>query len=187
MIVRNGTARVNVGDNVSIGDLLVEGVMEGKYTGPRNVNSDADIYLISTYEKQRKEPFIQEIEERTGNEEKNVEIYINNFKIFFNKGVPKFEKCDTIRTYKKVKLFSNYYVPIEIVNITNYEVKKSFKTYTEKELTEKITNDLQEELEQIIDISDMSKVNQEVISEASLDGVTVKVICSVEEKIGTKE
>ena len=35
MIVRHGTARVNVGDLVSVGDMLVEGVMEGKYTGIR--------------------------------------------------------------------------------------------------------------------------------------------------------
>lgn len=74
MVIRNGTARVNVGDTVSSGDLLVEGIMEGKYTGIRNVNSDADIYIVSKYEKVKKEAFIQEIEERTGNEEKNVEI-----------------------------------------------------------------------------------------------------------------
>ena len=112
MVVRNGTARVNVGDEVHKGDLLVEGVMEGKYTGIREVRSDADIYLVSTYEKERKEAFIQQLQERTGNMEKNVEIYLHNFKIFFKKGVPKFENCDTIRTYKKVKLFSNYYIQI---------------------------------------------------------------------------
>lgn len=187
MIVRNGTARVNVGDQVSVGDILVEGIMEGKYTGIRGVNSDADIYSVSMYEKEKKEAFIQENEERTGNEEKNVEIYINNFKIFFNKGVPKFENCDTIRAYKKVKLFSNYYIPIEIVNITNYELEKSYKTYTEAELTEKITNSLRDELNQELNISDFSNVKEEVSSTVDAEGVTVKVVYSVEEKIGTKE
>lgn len=187
MIVRNGTARVNIGDTVNIGDMLVEGVMEGKYTGIREVNSDADIYCVSVYEKEKKEAFIQQIEERTGNEENNVEIYINNFKIFFNKGVPNFENCDTIRTYKKVKLFSNYYIPIEIVKVTNFELEKYFKTYTEEELTEKITNDLQNALNQELDISDLSNVDTEVTSTVDTDGVTVKVDYSVEEKIGTKE
>lgn len=175
------------GDEVSVGDLLVEGVMEGKYTGIREVNSDADIYLKSTYEKEKKEAFIQEIVERTGNVEKNVEIYINNFKIFFNKGVPNFKNCDTIRAYKKVKLFSNYYIPIEIVNVTNFEQEKVFKTYTEEELTEKITNELQEEFNKELNISDSAKINQDVISVADTEGVTVKVIYEIEEKIGTKE
>lgn len=32
IIVQNGTARVNVGDEVKVGDLLVEGIMEGEHT-----------------------------------------------------------------------------------------------------------------------------------------------------------
>lgn len=187
MVVRNGTARVNVGDTVSVGDILVEGVMEGQYTGIREVNSDADIYLVSRYEKEKKEAFIQENNERTGEMEKNVEIYIHNFKIFFNKGVPKFKNCDTIKTYKKMKLFSNYYIPIEIVNVTNFELEKGYKTYTEAELTEKITKTLQDELNEELNISDFNQVKQEVSSVKDDEGVTVKVVYSVEEKIGTKE
>lgn len=187
MVVRNGTARVNVGDHVSVGDILVEGVMEGKYTGVRNVASDADIYVVSTYEKSRKEAFIQKIQERTGNFEKNVEIYIKNFKINFKKTLPKFEKCDTIRAYKKVKLFSNYYIPIEIVNITDFELVESFRTYTETELTEKLIKDLKEELDKELEISDSTTVKSREESEADSQGVTVKVTYEVEEKIGTKE
>ncbi len=175
------------GDSVSVGDLIVEGVMEGKYTGLREVVSDADIYVVSTYEKERKEAFIQQTEERTGNSEKNVEIYLHNFKINFKKGHPKFENCDTIKTYKKIKLFSNYYIPIEIVNMTHFELEKSFKSYTEEELTQKITESLQEEFCQETAISDLSKVQQNVTSVADENGVRVKVTYSVEEKIGTKE
>lgn len=161
--------------------------MEGQHTGIREVNSDADIFVVSKYEKEKKEAFIQENSERTGKMEKNVEIYLNNFKIFFNKGVPKFKNCDTIRTYKKVKLFSNYYIPIEIVNVTNFELEKGYKTYTEAELTEKITKTLQDELNEELNISDFNQVKQEVSSVKDDEGVTVKVVYSVEEKIGTKE
>lgn len=170
-----------------VGDILVEGVMEGQYTGIREVVSDADIYAVSHYEKEKKEAFIQEISERTGKEEKNVEIYLNNFKINFKKGVPKFENCDTIRTYKKVKLFSNYYIPIEIVNVTNFELEKSFKTYTEEELKEKLTKALQDELNQELAISEDTKIEQNVTSVTDETGVTVKVMYELEEKIGTKE
>jgi len=175
------------GDEVSVGDLLVEGVMEGQYTGIREVNSDADVYILSTYEKIRKEAYIQEVSERTGEMSKNVEIYIKNFKINFKKSIPNFKKCDTIRVYKKLKLFSNYYIPIEIINITNYELEKYFKTFTEEELTEKITNELQNELDRELQISNSSQVSKEVTQDVEEDGITVKVIYSVEEKIGTKD
>lgn len=170
-----------------VGDILVEGVMEGQYTGIREVVSDADIYVVSHYEKEKKEAFIQEISQRTGKEEKNVEIYIKNFKINFKKGVPKFENCDTIRTYKKVKLFSNYYIPIEIVNVTNFELEKSFKTYTEEELKSKLTKALQEELDQELAISEDTKIEKNVTSVTDETGVTVKVMYELEEKIGTKD
>lgn len=187
MVVRNGTPRVNVGDEVAKGDLLVEGIMEGKYTGVREVHSDADIFILKKYEKQKKEPFIQQIQEKTGNQENFVEIYINNFKIFFNKGVPKFKKCDTIRTYKKMKLFSNYYIPIEIVKITNFEVNESFRIYAESELIEKVTKELQNELNQNLNLRDFCNIQEEVTSETDENGVTVKVVYLTEEKIGTKE
>lgn len=161
--------------------------MEGQYTGVREVNSDADIYVTNIYQKEKKETFIQQISEKTGNEEKNVEIYINNFKINFKKGVPKFENYDTIKAYKKVKLFSNYYIPIEIVTITNSELEKNFRNYTEEELTEKITSELQEELQEELKLSDLSNVQKNVISVADGDGVTVSIEYLIEEKIGTKD
>ena len=87
-----------------------------------------------------------------------------------------------------MKLFSNYYIPIEIVNITHYELEKNFKTYTEEELTAKITNLLQKEFEEEVELSqEESQVETKVDSVADEDGVTVKVIYSVEEKIGTKD
>ena len=62
-----------------------------------------------------------------------------------------------------------------------------FKTYTEKELVEKITNELQNELDNELNISDSSQVSKSVAKDVEEDGVTVKVIYSVEEKIGTKD
>ena len=187
IVVRSGTARVQVGDTVQKGDILVEGIMEGKYTGIREVNSDADIFVKSTYQKEKKEAFVQKISERTGAKQKSYEIYLNNFKFFFNKGVSNFKKCDTIRVYKKVKLFSNYYIPVEIVENTEFELDENFKTYTEEELTEKIANELKEELNKQLNLSEDDKLEIQVDSIADDNGVTAKIVYSVEEKIGTKE
>lgn len=187
IVVQNGTARVAIGDDIKVGDILVEGVMEGQYTGNRYVHAEADIYANIYYEKERKESFIQEVDVKTGNEEKKVEISMNNFKINFNKGVSKFENYDTIRTCKKLKLFSNYYLPIEIAKITNIETQKEYKTYSEEELKEKITKELEEEIEVEFNISSFENAKKEIFVEQEEDGVKVKLVYEVQEKIGTEE
>lgn len=189
IIVQNGTPRVNVGDEVNPGDLLVEGVMEGKYTGIRNVHAEATILGKIYYEKEKFETFIQEVEEKTGNEEKKIEIYIHNFKINFNKGVSKFENYDTIRTNKKVRLFSNFYIPVEIVKIQNIELEKSYKKFSEEELKNKIEQELSQKLEEEYEISkyQTDDVKKDVIVEKQENGLKVKVVYEIHEKIGTSE
>ena len=189
IVVQNGTARISVGDEVKEGDLLVEGIMEGKYTGIRYVHAEADIYAKTHFEKEKKEAFIQDIDVKTGNEEKKYEIYINNFKINFNKGVSNFENYDTIRANKKIKLFSNYYVPINFVKITNSEIKKEKKEYTKEELKDKIEKELTEELDEEIGISnfEQNQVEKKVLTQDEPNGINVKVIYEIQEKIGTKE
>lgn len=186
IVVQNGTVRINVGDEVKENDLLVEGVMEGKYTGNRFVHAEATILGKIYYEKEKKETFIQELEEKTGNTEKKREIYINNFKINFNKGVSNFENYDTIRTSKKLKLFSNFYIPIEIVTIENFEWKKTYKQFTEEELKDKLEKSLTNALEEEYKISEYPSdmVEKEVVVENEIDGLRVKVIYAVQEEIG---
>ena len=47
---QNGTAVVNVGDEVQKGDILIAGYMEGKYTDTRYVHSLGEVYAIINYE-----------------------------------------------------------------------------------------------------------------------------------------
>ena len=186
IVVQNGTARVNVGDEVKQGDLLVEGVMEGKYTGIRQVHAEASIYGKILYEKSKKESLIQEIEKNTGNEEKKIEINLNNFKIILPKGVSKFENYDTIKTNKKLKLFSNFYLPISITKINLIEKEKEYKNYGQEELIEKIKKELEEELKEEHSLQD--KEIEELLETNVENGiVNVKVTFIVQEEIGTKE
>lgn len=189
IVVQSGTARVNVGDEVKQGDLLVEGVMEGQYTGTRFVHSEADIMGKFYYQKEKFETFEQYQKIETGNREEKKEIYLNNFKINFNKGVSKFENYDTISSSKKIKLFSDFYLPIEIKNNTNIEFVKETKSYSEEELKDKIINELEKELESEYKLSqyiDEFK-KREVIVNKEKDGLAIKLIYEVQEEIGRKE
>lgn len=186
IIVQNGTARVTVGDTVQEGDLLVEGVMEGQYTDTRQVHAEATIYGKIMYEKTEKESLIQEIEKTTGNEEKKIEINLNNFKIILPKGVSKFENYDTIKTNKKLKLFSNFYLPLSITEIKFVEKQKEYKIYTEEELIEKMKKEIGEKLKE--EYSLQGDNIEELLETNVQDGsVEVKVTYIAEEEIGTKE
>ncbi|MBO5397416.1 MAG: sporulation protein YqfD [Clostridia bacterium] len=187
LIVKQGTARVAVGDKVKKGDLLVEGVMEGKYTGIRQVHAMADIEVKKYAEKEEKQNLVQQIETKTGNEEKNLEIKFHKFKINFNKRLSKFEKYDTIKTTKKLKFFSNYYLPIEVSKITYLEKNLEQKEYTVPELTDKIKLELEQKLNEELGLENADNVEKNV--EVNVEGqeVYVKLIYIMYEKIGTKE
>ena len=189
MIVQNGTARVAVGDEVKKGDLLVEGVMEGTYTGQRQVHAEATIFGKIFYSKERKECLLQNEKIKTGNEEEKIEICINNFKINFNKGVSKFEKYDTITTNKKLKLFSDFYFPIYLKKYTNVEYQTRQKKYTENELKEKMVKELEEELENEYKISEYEEKykKREIITNLEDESLTVKLVYEIQKEITAKE
>lgn len=184
--VQNGTAVVKEGDIVKAGDILVLGYLEGKYTGIRYVHAKADIEAKIWYSKKEKVFLKQQIQVPTGATEEKYTLNINNFKINFYKTLSKFKNYDTINENKKLKIFSNFYLPIEITKKTNYEYKYEEKTYTEEELTkiteEKIEKELEEEILQKENI-----INKQTNIYPNEDYIEVEVIYEVLENIGSKD
>lgn len=188
IIVQNGTARVKEGDIVKQGDLLVEGIMESEHMENRLVHSEATIYGKNYYTKSRKELFLQNNTIKSGKEEKRYEICINNFKLNFNKRLSKFENYDTINESKKIKIFSNYYFPLEIRKTTNFELKLEEKNYQEEELKDKIISELKDEFEQEYSISKYDEENVKCFEEEIVEnnGIYIKLTYELQEEIGTK-
>ena len=184
--IQNGTSAVKVGDIVKPGDILVSGHMEGKYTGYRYVHSQADIEAKVWYSKKEKFFLNQEIQVPTGATEKKYTLNLNNFKINFYKTLSKFKNYDTINESKKIILFSNFYLPIEIIKTVNYEYNKQQRTYTEEELVEIATDKLEEDLNEEIDNKD-SIVNKQVNIYPGDGYIEVEIIYEVLENIGRKE
>lgn len=147
IIAQNGTAKVKVGDKVEQGQILIQGTMEGKYTGIRYVHSLGEVKGIVQYIKTEQFPLKEEQNVKTGNREEKYRIKINNFQINFYKTLSKFKIYDTIEENKKFRIFSNLYLPISVTKITNEELEKISKEYTIEEATEKGTQKLEEEIE----------------------------------------
>lgn len=186
IVVHSGTPRVEIGAEVKKGDILVEGVMEGAHLGNRPVHADANVTGVIYFQKEKKEAFLQNQKIETGNMEIKREICINNFKINLNKRLSNFENYDTIYSNHRIKLFSNFYLPIEIKKIKNTEIKNELVEYNENELKDKIEKELEEELEKEYNISNYENKTKDVEVNLEPDGIRLKVIYEIKEEIGTK-
>ena len=184
--VQNGTANVKVGDTVNIGDVLVNGWIEGKFTGIRYVHSLAEIEAKVWYTESIKIPYNATETKYTGNEEEKYGIKFNNFQINFTKKYSKFKIYDTIETENKIKLFSDFYLPISIVKTTYKEQEKVEKTYTVEEAKNIGIKQLEEKLDGKIENKD-NIVNKNINTYEQADGVLVYVTYEVLENIGTNE
>lgn len=183
---QTGTANVKVGDTVNVGDTLINGWMEGKYTGIRYVHAKGEIEAKVWYTKHKKISYKTTERKITGNEEELYSIKFNNFKINLHKGVSKFEIYDTIETENKFKLFSDFYLPISIIKTTNKEVKEEEKKYEIDEAKNIGIQELEAELDAEIENKD-AIVNKNVNTYEKEDGVDVYVTYEVLEEIGTNE
>ena len=184
--VQNGTALVKVGDIVKKGDVLVNGKIQGKYTEAIPVHANADIEAKVWYSKKEQRNYRQNIEENTGNEETKYRIKINNLEINLYKTLSNFEKYDTIIENKKISLFSNFYLPVEIVKITNKEKQNYEIFYGKEELKNKITDDLEKELKASIP-RETNIINRYINIGEQDTCLNVEVVYEAVERIGTKE
>ena len=184
--VQNGTATVKVGDIVEKGMTLVNGYLEGKYTGTRYVHGAAEIEAKIWYTKKEKASLVQQIAVQTGNEEKKYSIKFKKNKINLFKTRSKFEKYDTINEDKKLMLFSNFYLPIEIIKTTNKEYVLQEITYTEEQVIEILTKKLKKELLQ--EIKEQNNIVNTNINTNLEDGyVEVEVTYEVLENMGIEQ
>lgn len=181
-----GTSVVKEGDLVKKGSILIGGWMEGKYTGVRYVHGAGKVMGKVWYTETARVQLKEEKIEKTGKEEKKYRINFNNFQINLYKTLSKFEKYDTIYTDKKVKIFSDFYLPVSFTECNNFETISKTEEYTQEEAKniaiERAEKKLAEQVTNSDDIQD-KKIN--VIT--TNDYVEVEVIYEVLENIGTEE
>lgn len=183
---QTGTANVKVGDTVNIGEVLINGWMEGKYTGIRYVHAKGEIEAKVWYTKYKRIEYKTTERRLTGNEENKYSLKINNFEINFNKRVSKFEIYDTIETENKFKIFSDFYLPISIKKITNNEIEEIEKIYNNEEAKNLGIEQLQRELDEEIEEKE-NIVNKNINTYEDENGIDVYVTYEILENIGTNE
>ncbi len=183
---QDGTANVKVGDTINEGETLINGWVEGKYTGIRYVHAKGEIQAKVWYTKHKFIEYNTTEKRETGNQEEKYAIKFNNFKINLGKGVSKFEIYDTIETENKFKIFSDFYLPISIVKTTNKEIENVQKKYNKEEAKMLGIKELEEELNNEIENKD-NIVNKNINTYENENGLDVYVTYEVLENIGTNE
>lgn len=182
-----GTPLVKKGDIVENGTKLISGTMEGKFTDIRYVHAKGEVQAKVWYTKRKKSSFTREVTKETGNEKNKYSIILNNFKINLYKSIPNFEKYDTINENKKLKLFSNFYLPITIQKDTYKELYNEKITYGKVELQNLLISELEQEFEQ--ENLDKDKITNKIVNSYQTDEDTIEIELTYEvlEKIGTEE
>ena len=183
---QNGTIAVKVGDTVNVGTTLINGWMEGKYTGIRYVHAKGEIQAKVWHTKSKKIQYNTTERTQTGNIENKYQIKINNFEINLSKRLSKFKIYDTIVEENKFKIFSDFYLPISLIKTTNKEVKEKQKKYEIEEAKNLGIQQLQDELDNEIENKEKI-VNKITNTYEKEDGVEVYVTYEVLEDIGTNE
>lgn len=180
---QNGTAIVNVGDEVSQGDVLIAGYMDGKYTDRRYVHSLGEVEAKVLYSETKAVELKKEIYKETGNMENKYEINFNKLKLKLYKNPSKYETYQSEKNVKNIKLFGDFYLPISITKITNKEEIKEEQNYTAEEATKATVEDLTKILDEKIQNKDLI-VDKNVETEEGENSVIVTLCYEVLEKIG---
>lgn len=183
---QNGIPAVQTDDIVTKGDILIAGWIEGKYTGTRYMHAEGEVKAKVWYTEKIKTPLKQVIESDTGNIEEKYKIKINNFTINFFKTLSKFEKYDTIETCNQIKIFSNFYLPIELIKITNSEKREDEITYGPEEAKQISIDKACEKIEDELD-GNPEVLQKYINTYVNNDYVEAEVTYEVLENIGTKE
>lgn len=183
---QNGIPVVKTDDIVTKGDILIAGWIDGKYTGTRYVHSEGEVKAKVWYTEKEQVTLDQVVEKDTGNSEQKYKIKINNFTINLFKTLSKFEKYDTIETCNQIKIFSNFYLPIELIKLTNMEKVEEKITYGIEEAKQISIQEASEKIEKRL------QNNQEILQKyvntyVNSDYVEAEVTYEVLENIGTKE
>ena len=182
----NGTPLVKEGDTIKEGTMLIGGYLEGKYTGVNYVHANGEVLAKVWYTQNEKVELNQVISSKTENQENKYSVRINNFTINFYKTLSKFKKYDTIEEEKKFKLFSQIYLPIEIIKKTNYELEEKQVSYTLEEAKELAVKNAKSKLDEQIK-SNENILNTYINYNETEKYIEAQVIYEVLEEVGTKE
>lgn len=117
IMVRSGLAQVKVGDEVTAGQLLVDGILpvvktDGSISGYNLVNADADVVLCYTESYYDEISFYEEEKTYTGESYREYYVRIGDKTLNFHWFLPSYEKSEMIQSFHQIELWEYFYLPV---------------------------------------------------------------------------
>lgn len=153
IIVRNGKARVKVGDTVKAGDVLVSGELPlyddfEALVKINKVHADGEVYAKTTRTVEWKCPETKEIRARTGKRRRGIFFKFLDLEFcFLTPGLKKENTWELFMEESQLKLSKNFYLPVYGGILTAEEYVPYEKVLTEAEISESADRYLNEYLQ----------------------------------------
>jgi len=188
ILVRQGTAMVKVGDEVSKGDILISGkvdIIADDYTIKETYlcNADGDVYLIYNYPIEEQISLEYLTKEYTGNQIQKMDLYYKNSLIPIPHLKIPYTKYDSVTETIDYPLCNILSIPIAIKQTTYREYQMIRKKYNNleaekllKNKLDKIFLSLEEKGVQIIEKNVKISTNSAYLS--ATGNITVKSCCN---------
>ena len=154
MIVRKGTPVVKIGEEVSKGQILVEGFYEikndaGEILRYEGVPADADIVVLNT--ETYKDVFTIEYEKKKYTEKKRFGVKLKLFDKIYE-FIPKisYKNFDTVKKKREIHITENFYLPLSFEFTWYLEYVPEKGVYTEQEIKKTAMTRFYEKYENIL-------------------------------------
>lgn len=117
MVVRSGLAQVKIGEEVTKGQLLVDGILpvtktDGTITDYNLVNADADVVICYTESYYDKISFYENEKSYTGESFQEYSLRLGNKIYDFHWFYPEYEKEEITESFYQMQLWEYFYLPV---------------------------------------------------------------------------
>lgn len=188
IITRTGKPLVKKGQQVSAGDVLIDGKFDiqgdyEEYIRTEYVRADGDVYgqVVYTYNEETKREYINK--KYTGNEKTYTRLRLNDNSIELGIGGIDYEKYDKIEDERQLSISGDFYVPVYMGKILYREYENESLMYTDEELKSMEETKLSYFLENLLKKGIQIKENNVTI-EIGQDGAVSNGYIITIEKIG---
>ena len=154
ILVRSGTARVQPGDEVEAGTVLIDGAVEirddnGEVTGYQEVRADGDVWARTVYRYENQFSMSHEARHFTG--KKRYGIYLKAGNGLVSLTDPRtFPLYTTVEKEYPLHLTGNFYLPLSFGTLERAEYELYTEKYTKKEAKALAETDLNEFLNNLL-------------------------------------
>ena len=188
VLVRKGVSRIQAGDEVEAGQLLISGRIDilndsGEVADYQYTAADADVYASTTYTYYDEFVLSHEVRHPTGKKRHGVYAKIGG-KTISLKLHPDFETFSTLNTEYPLKLTENFYLPLTFGTTLYEEYEIYTESYSKEEATALAEANLKEFLENLIE-KGVQIVENNVKIEVGTNTCTAYGTISAVEEIGS--